>query len=201
MLLAITGQPASGKSSLSHRLARRLAGRWAPIELSIDDILRIQCPEGETPQYVRRGPHFLLDDAWRPHQMRLAVAGLLTTAELLRAKADVFRAPPLPLLELPTTELARFVELVSDNGLLVRLVAGGAERRRRNRNRDEWHRIPDPVFDYFDDAVRAVDLAAAQHRLTAAGWTVLTVSTDGAEADVLDAACDRVAAQISNGVT
>ncbi|MDG4814251.1 hypothetical protein O7628_01850 [Micromonospora sp. WMMD956] len=185
-VIAFVGMPGVGKSTILAEVAARLAVSWAPVAWSIDDVLRIQCPEGGAefsgqPLYVRDGMHFLMHDDWRPGQMLRATRGLVTLARA-SVRRDLFLRPPILLLELPLTELATFRAAVADepdlSGLVAVLTSGRAVRWNRNAQRDERHRLPHSVLDYFEREIRAVDVSREYALLRAAGWTVVSQQTD-----------------------
>lgn len=204
LAVVVVGMPGVGKSTVLSHLAARLDTDWAPVSWSIDDVLEIQCPDGDaefsgTRLYVRDGEHFLMHDEWRPGQMRRATRGLLVLARA-SARVTAFARPPVLLLELPLTELPTFRLAVTERddpaGLVSVLDCDRSIRWARNARRPEGRRLPQRVLDYFEQAVVGVDVPGECERLRSAGWTVLTQETTR-PADLL---AEQIAAVVRAGL-
>ncbi|MFF3869879.1 ATP-binding protein [Micromonospora sp. NPDC001898] len=206
-VVAFVGMPGVGKSTVLAQVADRLVPTWTPVGWSIDDVLEIQCPEGTAEfagcrLYVRDGAHFLMHDEWRPDQMRRATRGLVALARA-SARPALFPRPPVLLLELPLTELATFRAAVAGQpdltGLVAILRGSRSVRWSRNAQRGERQRLPEPVLEYFEQALRSVDVVGECAMMRAAGWRVVNQRTSQPPAVLAERLADIVRSMLAPG--
>lgn len=204
-IVAIVGMPATGKSTVSHYISRQLAATWRPVEISLDDALDVQCPEGEVEfskklLYARHDSFFLLADDWRPKQMKLATLGVFSLVELANRLIAYRTLRPLFLLEFPLTELPTLVDRITDdsfaNCVLVLLTARRDICIARNRQRGVRAQVPLSAMSYFYDSIRSINVSWHCDRLRTLGWHILEQNTEGS----IDEVVPRVGRAIEEAV-